>query len=117
MKLPFGMRMAQVLFRKEGFKRKKMTAAFVRGGTLVVCENIFKSHPDSQARENRIHCEHAVLRHVEDGSGGKVYVYRENALGEFALARPCISCWAILSQKGIKKVAYTTDHGFAIETV
>jgi deoxycytidylate deaminase len=45
---------------------------------------------------------------------GKVYVYRETALG-LGIARPCEICTMALKAFGIKRVFYTTDQGYAEE--
>jgi deoxycytidylate deaminase len=45
---------------------------------------------------------------------GKVYVYRETALG-LGIARPCEICTMALKAFGIKRVFYSTDQGYAEE--
>ncbi len=52
-----------------------------------------------------------------DWSKVEVYIYRScpgKKLG-FGLARPCNACLAALKDKGIKKIYYTTDTGYAYE--
>lgn len=94
-----------------------MVAAYIQGGTIILSSNIFKSHPDSRARENRIHAEHAVLRHVEDGAGGRLFVFRATASGQPAMARPCEHCMNLIREKRIRKIWYSTSDGYVKETL
>lgn len=114
MNLPFGLKLAQKSFRADGFQRKKMVAAYIEGGRMIVEPNVYKTDPKSfkyGSRWGRIHAEHAVLRHVRDARYGKVYVYRETAAGVPALARPCLGCLQMLRDKGVKTVYYSTENG------
>jgi cytidine deaminase len=47
----------------------------------------------------------------------KMVVYRENALGELAMARPCPTCLKILKFFNISSIAYTIDGGYAEESL
>lgn len=52
-----------------------------------------------------------------DYSKCKVYVYRISVGKrlQIGLARPCPSCMEALRDKGVRKIYYTTDDGFAAE--
>lgn len=72
------------------------------------------------------HAEIAALKSIPypiastiDWSKVKVYVYRVspgNPLG-YSLARPCKACMKAIRDKGITKIYYTTQDGFAQERV
>lgn len=46
-----------------------------------------------------------------------LYVYRQNALGMPAMARPCARCMNLIKTYGIKKMKYTTPEGYATEKI
>ena len=50
-------------------------------------------------------------------SKAHVYVYREHKNGVRAMARPCPSCMRFIKDLGIKNIHYTTEDGFADETL
>lgn len=74
--------------------------------------------------KHSLHAEMAALNSVPypidkeiDWSHVKVFIYRiskGNSL-PFGLARPCPACEAALRDKGIRKIWYTTNSGFARE--
>lgn len=55
------------------------------------------------------------LKKREDLSSATLYIYREKRDGSIGMARPCVGCMEIIKQCGIKKIAYSTDDGFAKE--
>ena len=44
-----------------------------------------------------------------------IYLYREYKDGTLAPSRPCPSCLALIKELGIKRIAYTTEDGYAEE--
>ena len=46
-----------------------------------------------------------------------VYVYREHKDGNVAMARPCPRCFQLIKSCGIKKIKYTTEEGYASESI
>lgn len=50
-----------------------------------------------------------------DWSKVHIYLYREYKDGSIAMSRPCPSCMALFKELGIKKIAYTTEDGYAEE--
>ncbi len=119
MKLCFGLRMCKNYFDRQGWKRKKMVAALAVGNKLVLASNLFKTHPSSKSRENFIHAELAVLRHLSpEDENGILYIYRTKHNGNLGMSRPCSECWDLIRATGkIKKVVYTTEFGTASERV
>lgn len=47
----------------------------------------------------------------------KLFLYREKKSGTLGLSRPCKSCMALIRDLGIKQVYYTTDTGYAFESL
>lgn len=84
----------------------------------------FKKGP--KAIKHSLHAEIDSLNSVPyplaqsiDWSKVDVYIYRISpgkALG-IGMARSCPACMAALKDKGIKKIYYTTDTGFAMEEI
>lgn len=78
---------------------------------------------------HKYHCDCAGKLHAESDallyfikrrinlSGAEIYVYRQKANGALGMARPCSSCLKLIKQCGIKKIHYTTDDGYAIESI
>lgn len=50
-----------------------------------------------------------------DWSKVHLYLYREYKDGTLAPSRPCPSCLALIKELGIKRIAYTTEDGYAEE--
>lgn len=112
------------------FPRVKIGAVIIdkSGEVLAVGCNKQKSHPLQAAYNERreldtpdiphwIHAEIDALvkaRHV-NLSGGSIFVYRETRRGELAMSRPCGACMTALRDAGIRRIFYTTSHGFALE--
>ena len=66
---------------------------------------------------DKLHAEaRAVLRARMNLNGAKIFIARRTASG-FGLARPCIICWSILCEAGIKEVVYTTQNGWSREKI
>ena len=50
-----------------------------------------------------------------DWSKVHIYLYREYKDGNLAPSRPCPSCLTLIKELGIKRIAYTTEDGYAEE--
>ena|ERR1700680_3739813 len=115
--LPFGLKLCRKAWQKNPH-RKKVTACYIQGGTMIIDSNSQKTNPGVQVyghRWNHCHAEFNVLKNINDGSKGVLYVYREKADGSLGLSSPCEFCRLLLRDKGIKKVVYTTKDGYAKE--
>ena len=68
-----------------------------------------------------IHAELDALRPLikskADLTTSTIYVYREHRNGGTAMARPCPRCFQLIKSCGIKKIKYTTEEGFASESI
>lgn len=58
-----------------------------------------------------------LIKKKVDLTNATLYVYRETADHNLAMARPCPRCMSLIKKYGIKKIKYTTPDGFAIERV
>jgi tRNA(Arg) A34 adenosine deaminase TadA len=50
-----------------------------------------------------------------DWSKVHIYLYREYKDGNLGPSRPCPACLALIKELGIKRIAYTTEDGYAEE--
>ena len=62
-----------------------------------------------------ISCITSIKKEDVDWSKVELYVYRKMTKQPFGMARPCPACMAMIKAKGIKKIFYTTNEGFAFE--
>ena len=86
----------------------------------------FRKNPNGKPINHSTHAEIAAIKSVPypieqniDWSNVKLYVFRISkgkSLGQ-GMSRPCPSCMKALKDKGIKKIYYSTDEGFAFERV
>lgn len=69
--------------------------------------------------EGKVHAEIDTLipflKRKSNLSNATLYIYREKCDGSIGMARPCAGCMEIIKQCGIKKIAYSTDDGYAKE--
>ena len=82
--------------------------------------NILKTHPRSNKKFKSIHAEFMAInnaRNEESLKNAEIYVYRENALNNLALSKPCFDCLELIKRCGIRKINYTIDNGYAEERV
>lgn len=45
----------------------------------------------------------------------ELYIVRLRKDGSYGMARPCCSCYQCIVSKGIRKIYYSTNHGFSYE--
>jgi tRNA(Arg) A34 adenosine deaminase TadA len=69
-------------------------------GAIVVAPNIRTQH-----REHAAHAEHRILK--KSGAGSILFVARIDRYGEWAMAKPCSKCQALIKNKKVKRVYYT----------
>lgn len=66
-----------------------------------------------------LHAEIACLSMIKDPNFDykdlELYVVRIRKNGEYGLARPCKSCMNLILSRGIKRIYYSTNLGFAFE--
>lgn len=111
--------------------RAKIGAAIVIDGQVVsVGTNIRKSHPLQQKYDrfrattpqnipHYLHAEIAAIVRAKDYdlSKAEIFIYRMTGEGKLGMSRPCPACMKAIKDFGIKTVAYTTNLGYAIETL
>lgn len=97
---------------------------------LSVASNSEKTHTSQQmynkfrgfdvkTASNKLHAEvHALVIakninfHVNiDWSAVSVYVYREHKNGTPAISKPCLACFNLIKDLGIKTIYYINEHG------
>ena len=70
---------------------------------------------------NSLHAEIMALKQLEhsdiDFRRCEVWVYREKGDGSLGCCRPCDACLRYMRDLGITKLHYTTDIGYADETI
>lgn len=71
---------------------------------------------------DKVHAEMSLIQKLRwkfgdsiNWSKVQIYLYREYKDGALAPSRPCPSCLALIKELGIKKIAYTTEDGYAEE--
>lgn len=107
--------------------------AVYKGSIVATAQNSNKTSP-LQARYNiyrfnadtpdKCHAEMSLIQKIRwkfgdsiEWSRVHIYLYREYKNGSLAPSRPCTSCMAMLKEIGIKRIYYTTEHGFAEEKI
>lgn len=73
-------------------------------GAIVVAANL-----RTQDRCHSAHAEWQLLRKA--GLGATLYVARINRYGQWAMAKPCNRCQALIRNKKVKRVYYTVSPG------
>lgn len=131
--------MARKIAQESTFDNFHLGAVIVYKGRVISTGcNSHKSHPmqkkynkkyrhfnrSSKMINDSIHAEMSCLVNIPkcvdlnlDYSKCKVYIYRisPGKRLQVGLARPCEACMNALRDKGIRKIYYTTDGGFAME--
>ena len=84
----------------------QMGAVAIRADGVIVCS----SNGASQDVDPSMHAEARVLRKA--GFGASLFVARVRKLdGTTAMAKPCPACEALIRNRGVKVVCYSTDNG------
>lgn len=88
-------------------------AVIMRGNRILgLGFNQVKTHPKSTHPFKTCHAETVALLQCqrEDTKGATCYVYRRLKDGTASMSRPCPSCEAMLKERGINTVYYTTSN-------
>ena len=73
-------------------------------GVMVTAINSMSKFPNRQ-----LHAEYKLSKKLDKGS--TVYVVRIRlADGQFALARPCVDCFKVLSTKKVRRIFYSISN-------
>ena len=72
--------------------------------SIVISTNLRTKEPCHSA-----HAEHRVLRKC--GWGATLWIARVDRNNNWALAKPCVKCQALIKNKGVVKVIYTISPG------
>ena len=111
--LPSTFNLAKLASEHSNFRRHKMGAVIVRKRPISVGFNVYgKTHPkfSDQISTWSLHAEISAIIHAQcDIEGSTIYVYRQTADGQAALAKPCLNCYAALLEAGIVRAVYTTS--------
>lgn len=107
------------------------SAVILNKGVLSTGENKPMSHP-LQKRYNNLRfgdvaCDHTIHAElnalikaknlVHNLKDAKIFVYRITRKGKRAISRPCAACMQAIKDFGIREVYYTTEMGYAHETI
>ena len=81
--------------------------------------NIYRFSEDTS---HSIHAEMSCLKPLIgrddiDFKHVDLYIYREYKNGSIAMARPCDSCFKLITELGIRNIYYTTDSGYSHENI
>lgn len=106
--------------------------AVYKGSIVATASNTNKTSP-LQAKYNiyrfrdsntldKAHAEVCLIQKLRwkfgdsiDWSKVHIYLYREYKDGSLGPSRPCPACLALIKELGIKRIAYTTEDGYAEE--
>ena len=110
----YHVRQAVIAARKSDHKQR-VGAVFAVGSRIISAgSNSYKTHPRSNSPYKTIHAEFsAFLRARTELSGATLYVVRLLATGDLGMAKPCPDCQRFIAKMNLKKIIYSTDHGFA----
>lgn len=121
--IPFGLRMAKVGSIRSTLPIK-VGACLIDKGRIIIAWNRKRTSPAASKLyrwPNQAHAEFLLFARTTirgneiidisptPSSKGTIYVYRETADGEFAMARPCEWCMGFLGRIGIRSVVYTVN--------
>lgn len=106
--------------------------ALITNGRRVVStgyNTLLKTHPLQAQYASLVGKPDAIYLHAEmaaiiearskniDIKGSTLYVFRKGLGGDVRIARPCKICMKAIKDHGIKEICYTTDMGYAKETI
>jgi deoxycytidylate deaminase len=95
----------------------KMSCLIIRQGKIIGRGyNSLGTHPESK---HAFYCKHAEFNAFIDSNrdieGSTVYIFRENKMGVPSLARPCTSCYKLLTSEKVKRIVYTFEGSYKEE--
>ncbi len=123
-------KVAEAISATSEFRAKIGAAIVIDGQVVSVGTNIRKSHPLQQKYDrfrsekpedipHYLHAEMAAIVRAKDLdlANAEIYIFRRNLNDKLGMCRPCPACMKAIKDFGIKVVAYTTDSGYAVETL
>ena len=104
------------------YKKQIISVGFNSNKTHPIQKMYNKERFDCDSTPHSLHAEITALIFLKDRKDIKwedvdIYTYRENKSGEPRLSKPCKSCMALIKNLGIKRIHYTTNDGFEMETL
>ncbi len=124
-------RIAEGVSLMSDYPRIQIGAVIARKNTiLAVGVNQLKSHPlQKKFNKKRFNvedtCQHSIhaemdaltkVHRQEDLAKATIYIFRRNNEGILAVSRPCPACLSMIRSTNIKKMYYTIENGFAVES-
>jgi deoxycytidylate deaminase len=105
---------ARKLSRRSNHKNYQIGCVIARGGQLLGYGwNINQTHTHSPSRHKTIHAEFmATINLSSPCNGGSAYIFRKAKNGEWAMAKPCHECYAMLKRHGIREIVYSIASSF-----
>lgn len=107
--------------------------AVLKNKIIAASANKLKTHPtqaiydkyrfsDTRYLKNMhtLHAEIACISQIKQDIVYKdleLYIVRLKKSGGYGMARPCSSCMPFIIDKGIQKIYYSTNYGFASEVI
>ena len=121
---------ATALAKTSNHFKAKLGAIIVHKNEIIsTAVNAAKSHPiqklynihrNIQITHNHIHAEiHSIIKttNKQKLKGATIYVSRVKNDQAMGMARPCPACFRAIQDYGIKNIFYTTNNGYAQETI
>jgi deoxycytidylate deaminase len=124
---------ANVAATSEFFKHHLGCIAVLKNKIIAASANKLKTHPIQAVYDqyrfkcesdlqnmHSLHAEIACLNMIKqdiDFRDLELYIVRLRKNGEYGLARPCPSCFQYIIEKGIWRINYSTNYGFAQEVL
>ena len=107
------------------------TVVVYKGKVIGAGYNCHKSHPLQRAYnierfldDDKPHSLHSEIHALYPLVGANiewnkvcVFNYRQKRTGEIGMSRPCASCMRLLKDLGVHHIYYTTDDGYAEESI
>lgn len=122
---------AEELSKSSDHYRFKIGALITKGRKIISTgyNTLLKSHPLQAQYAALVGKPEAIFLHAEmaaiiearskniDLNGTTLYIFRRGLGGDVRIARPCMICMNAIKDHGIKEICYTTDMGYAKETL
>lgn len=127
---------ANVAAKSDFCKHHLGCIAVLKNKIIAAASNKLKTHPvqkkfDDRYREfnctsdlknmHSLHAEIACVNMIKDSNINfkdvELYIVRLRKNYEYGLARPCAACMNLIKSKGIRKIYFSTNTGFAFEEI
>lgn len=127
-------KMAKNVSELSDFKKFHLGAIMVYKNKVIAAEyNTTKTNPlqkeynklrgfeEEHTNDGAIHSEMACLIRTRNMNiewhKVSIFIYRQHKDDTLAYCRPCPACMKAIKDRGIKKIYYTTENGFAYERI